>query len=221
MALHAAAMLAVLVDQVAQAPVLIQCVQQSAPESWVKWLLPTIVQTVVSLASIGTGVGIAVWSFRRNRQSEHEQWVRNQKAGHEQWIRDQKKAEWKELLIKVAAIEGVIPVVTSGLPEYRDLEPTVLAILPLLRGNIFIHHAIKSCGFIERWELFTQYIAGEFEAGIRQDNDLRRGLLDVKLTSEVLTSGGQVRRDSELEVRTRLHSLRDELRTLAQKELGN
>ena len=53
----------------------------------------------------------------------------------------------------------------------------------------------------------------------RYDNDLRRGLLDVKLTSEVLTSSGQIRQDAESEVRTRLHGLRDELHTLAQKEL--
>jgi hypothetical protein len=92
-----------ILDQIEQAPIVIQF-PQVAPESWLKWLLPTIIQTVVSLASILAGVGIAVWSFRRNRQSEHEQWVRNQRAGHEEWIRDQKRAEWRELLDKLNAV---------------------------------------------------------------------------------------------------------------------
>jgi len=101
-------MAAFFVDTVAATPETIRCVQQPAPESWAKWLLPTIVQTVVSLASIGAGVGIAFWSFRRNRQSEHEQWLRNQKAGHEQWIRDQRKAEWRDLLKTAAEIQRVL-----------------------------------------------------------------------------------------------------------------
>jgi hypothetical protein len=104
MILHAASIATFFVDQLAQAPVQIQCVQQTAPESWLKWLLPTIVQTVVSLASITAGVLIAVLSFRKNRQSEHEQWERNQQAGHEQWVRDHKKAEWRELMKKVTKV---------------------------------------------------------------------------------------------------------------------
>ena len=86
--IHPIALIAALfVDQLAPAPVQIQCVQQSMPESWLKWLLPTIVQTVVSLLSIFAGVAIAVRSFQANRKTEHEQWVR-----------DQKKAEWKEIV---------------------------------------------------------------------------------------------------------------------------
>jgi uncharacterized membrane protein YhaH (DUF805 family) len=93
MILHAASIAAFFVDQVAQAPVQIQCVQQATPESWLKWLLPTIVQTVVSLLSIFAGVCIAVRSFRANKKTEHEQ-----------WIRDQKKVEWSALLRGVANV---------------------------------------------------------------------------------------------------------------------
>jgi hypothetical protein len=103
MILHAVSMIAVLVDQAQQAKCVVQCVP-TEPESWVKWLLPTIVQTIVSLASITAGVLIAIWSFRKNRQSEHEQWERNQRAGHEQWVRDQKKAEWSALLRSIADV---------------------------------------------------------------------------------------------------------------------
>jgi hypothetical protein len=98
MILYVASVAAVVVGTATTSPVQIQCVQQAAPESWMRWLLPTIIQTVVSLASIGAGVGIAVWSFRRNRESEQNQWVRNQRAAHIQWIRDQRKAEWGALI---------------------------------------------------------------------------------------------------------------------------
>ena len=86
MVLHAASMAAVFVDQVALAPVVVQCAP-NAPDSWLKWLLPTIVQMVVSLLSIFAGVGIAVRSFRANKRTEHEQWVR-----------DKKMSEWSTLM---------------------------------------------------------------------------------------------------------------------------
>jgi hypothetical protein len=96
MILHAASIAVFFVDQLAQAPVQVQCVQQSMPESWLKSLLPTIIQTVISLTSIIAAVCIAVASFRANKKTEHEQ-----------WIRDQKKAEWKELFGKAAEVHGV------------------------------------------------------------------------------------------------------------------
>src|SRR5271157_2009654 len=129
MILHAVSMVAVFVNQQAFEPIVLQCVS-AEPDSWLKWLLPTIVQTVVSLASITAGVAIADWSFRKNRQSEHEQWVRNQQAGHEQWIRDQSKAEWKELMSSIADIEHHIPIIITGMPDHKNLESIVLGILP-------------------------------------------------------------------------------------------
>jgi hypothetical protein len=92
MILHAASIAAFFVDQTPQAQCVVQCIQ-AAPDSWLKWLLPTIVQTVISLASITAGVWIAVASFRANKRAEHEQWAR-----------DQKKAEWNALLHGVANV---------------------------------------------------------------------------------------------------------------------
>jgi hypothetical protein len=94
--IHAAALLAPFLDTVSQAPIIVQC-SQPVPEPLLKWLLPTLVQTIVSLVSIGSGVGIAVWSFRKNRQSDSEQWVR-----------DQKKAEWRELIEAANTCEDVV-----------------------------------------------------------------------------------------------------------------
>ena len=128
MILHAASMAALFVDQLAQAPVQIQCVQQSTPESWLKWLLPTIVQTIVSLLSIFAGVCIAVRSFRANKTSEHEQ-----------WIRAQKKEEWKDLLAQIAEIEHEIPIAFSTVADHTNLKPVVLGFLP--RPYRHIHFA--------------------------------------------------------------------------------
>jgi len=86
MILQIASLAAIALGQTAQTPVVVQ-IQQTATESWVKWLLPTVIQTIVSLASITAGVWIAVASFRANSRKEHAQ-----------WILDQKKAEWRELL---------------------------------------------------------------------------------------------------------------------------
>jgi hypothetical protein len=106
MILHTMALTVLSVVQMSQAPIVVQCVQKSEPESLVKLLLPTIIQTIVSLASITAGVLIAVASFRANSRKEHEQWVR-----------DQKKAEWKELLGKAAEIERVLPTVSMSRME--------------------------------------------------------------------------------------------------------
>jgi len=148
--IHFALMTAVLVDQAAQGPLVVQ-IPQLESDPWFKWLLPTIVQTIVSLLSIGSGVAIAVRSFRANRRSEHEQ-----------WIRDQKKAEWKELFSIISRIEQEIPVIYSGIPSHENLEATVLGILPLLRGQIFIYPVLESGGSIKEWEEYVLYVSGRF-----------------------------------------------------------
>jgi hypothetical protein len=101
MILHAASIAAFFVAQTQQAQCAIQCVQ-AAPGTWLDRLLPTIIQTVISLASITAGVWIAVASFRANKKAEHEQWVR-----------DQKKAEWNALLHGVANVFHITNFTTS------------------------------------------------------------------------------------------------------------
>jgi hypothetical protein len=159
MILHAASIAAFFVDQLAQAPVQIQCVQQSAQEPTLKWLLPTIVQTVISLLSIFAGVGIAVRSFRANKKSEHEQWIRNQKAGREQWILDQRKSEWKELLLTVAGIEIVIPAVSKIQDRYdsvsKCLPQRIAQLLAVRAGCVFLSEILYRQ---ESVEVFTEFV---------------------------------------------------------------
>jgi hypothetical protein len=151
MILHAASIAAFFVDQLAQVPVQVQCVQQAAPESWLKWLLPTIVQTVVSLASITAGVLIAVWSFRKNRQAQHEQWVR-----------DQKKAEWSVVVSKLATVDNNIPFSFSGerwLSICDGMLDDLHCVLSSMRNTLFISEEIEKKDITAN---FTKFVS---EAG--------------------------------------------------------
>jgi hypothetical protein len=87
--LHAASIAADFVDQLAQAPVQVQCVQQATPESWLKWLF----QLALSVIPVVGGVGIAIWSFHSTGKRDHERWVL-----------DLKRAEWSVLLRGVAKV---------------------------------------------------------------------------------------------------------------------
>lgn len=94
MVLQTAGLFAFVAGAVQQNPVVVQFAQnpvpvlvQTVPESLAIWLLHFLAQLLVSIIPVAGGVCIALWSFKKNRQSEHEQ-----------WLRDQKKAEWHELL---------------------------------------------------------------------------------------------------------------------------
>jgi hypothetical protein len=98
MVLHFAAMAAILVDTVSQAPVVVQCPQPS-PEPWWKWLL----QFILSVIPVAGGVGIAVWTLRATSRRDHKRWVL-----------DQKKSEWRELFIAFTEVKK------EFLPIYKD-----------------------------------------------------------------------------------------------------
>jgi len=162
MALHAAAMMAFFVDQAQQTPMQIQCVQQATPDSWLKWLLPTIVQTVISLASIAAGVLIAVVSFRKNKKTEHEQWLRNQKAGHEQWVRDQAKAEWSAILSRLTAADVKLPHVFNNLEWFTMSEgmlQEIRDVLPAMRNAIFVRDVLEQEKVMEGFRDFVSEAA--------------------------------------------------------------
>jgi hypothetical protein len=106
MIFHAASIAAFFVDSLAQTPVQIQSVQQSTPESWVKWLL----QFALSIVPVAGGVGIALWSFHATSKREHER-----------WILDQKKAEWSQLLRSVVEVHRVLRVVSTTEKERAEL----------------------------------------------------------------------------------------------------
>ena len=163
---------------------------------------------------------IAVWSFVQNRKSEHEQWERNQKAEHEHWVRDQSKAEWKALLQSIADIEHKIPVISTGFPDHKDLEPTVMAILPLLRGTLYIYPALESGGFISRWQAFLHYTSGKFSTVTATSKAVQTGTLGDPVTLQDKALWRDIGSKEEARIRAEFHSLLSELRALAHQSLN-
>jgi len=131
MVLHIVTLIAALVGESAQTPLHVQCVLQSTPDPWWKWLLPTLVQTIVSSLSIGGGVVIAVWSFRRNRQTEHEQ-----------WLRDQRRAEWGDLLDKVGAVSVAMTIDRPKQQMSDSLMNAVIELTQCLDARMFIDQEV-------------------------------------------------------------------------------
>src|ERR1035441_7770535 len=80
MILHAASIAAFFVDQLAQAPVQIQCVSNAGQDPiWVRFLF----DAVPSIFALGIAALVFYWNGGRE---------------HKRWVLDQKKAEWRELL---------------------------------------------------------------------------------------------------------------------------
>jgi hypothetical protein len=200
MMIHAVSMIAVLADQVAQTPVAVQCAP-STPDPWWKWLLQTIVP-------VAGGTLIAVWSFVKNRKSEHGQWVR-----------DQERAEWKELMSSIANVEHHIPIIITGIPDHKNLESVVLGILPLLRGMIFVYPRLETSGFIAKWQSYAVYISGEFLSTTHTNRSVLAGTLGVPVSLDSIETWDNLSRDVEVEARVRLHALLGELRDLAHRSL--
>lgn len=194
----------------AQTPVQVEIVQRALPESWVKWLLPTIVQTTMSLASITAGVWIALWSFGATSKRDHRQ-----------WLRDQRKEEWKELLINIAEIEFEIPILFTGAPDHTKFEKAVLEILPRLRGTVFIYSDLELNGFIGKWETFLQYVSGSFSRDTGTFRSIATGTIGMPVTTEDFTRWGERSTNAEVEVRNKFHSLLNELRTLADRSIAS
>jgi hypothetical protein len=189
MILHAASIAAFFASQTPQARCVVQCAS-AAPDSWLKWLLPTIVQTVISLASITAGVLIAVWSFRKTKELTEWSFRATSERDHERWILDQKKSEWRKILTICNEIDE------QYLLPYKQDE-TLDALIERVRGlhsrvrsqsgkYVFISDTLNSEPLrfsdytqgieqiIERWEAlrFTKH------AGIRipeEYNNLRSG----------------------------------------------
>jgi hypothetical protein len=201
---HPAALLAFLADQATQAPVVVQC-SQAAPESWVKWLLPTIVQTVVSLLSIAAGVWIAVSSFRRNRQTEHEQWVRDQKLG-----------EWRELISIVSSVEDEIPILTDAKLDLEALKLAILRVVPYLRNRLFINKELQEISVRDEWnELLKFALSGLTNAKNSLEYDRDHSATNV--TGTELESAHQKFKEANIEIRNRYGKLQEKLQQASRK----
>lgn len=90
---------------------------------------------------------------------------------------DQAKAEWKNILEKLAELEHQIPILASGIPDHEGLDHTMMGILPILRSTIFVYAKLQSSGFIGRWENYVQYIGGRVLLNTHTTNPFRPTLL--------------------------------------------
>jgi hypothetical protein len=203
MILHAASIAAFFVDQLAQTPVVVQCVQ-AVPESWEKWLL----QFALSIVPVAGGVGIALWSFHATSKRDHERWVL-----------DQKKAEWKELLVKIAEIEHELPIVLEPEEDYKNLVAAAQSVMPLLRGTLFVFPNLETSGFIKEWVAFVEFLLKLFMPIIRKDQFVQNlPISDPDFMDDRLRSS-ESRKNKEIEARNRFGVLLEKLRSLAHEGL--
>lgn len=170
--------------------------------------LATILEFTQIVVPVAGGVWIAWMAFRWNRQKEHQQWVL-----------DQKKAEWKALLIQVAEIEHQIPVIVTGVPDHRNLESSIMKILPLLRGTLFIYPVLESSGFIANWQELLGYVSGRFLRNTSTNRAVQTGTLGEPVSVEDRVHWREIGVQEEVSVRDKFHSLLSELRNLAHNDL--
>ena len=100
MILHAASIAVFFVDQLAQAPVVVQCVvPPNADPGWKQWI-----PTAVSLLSVGIGLWIANRTIRNARELTEWSFRATSEKDHKGWLLDLKRAEWSVLLRGVANV---------------------------------------------------------------------------------------------------------------------
>jgi len=198
---HPAALLAFFADQATQAPVVVQC-PQAAPEWWVKWLLPT---SVVGLLSIAAGVGIAVWSFWRNRRTEHEQWVRDQKLG-----------EWRELISAVASVEDLIPIKIDEKLDLDALKQAILHVVPYLRNRLFINKDLQEIRFGDEWNELLKFALSDLP-NAQHSLDYARAHSATNMTDTKIESAYQELKEAKIEIRNRYGKLQEKLQQTSRK----
>src|ERR1035437_2490558 len=100
MSLYAVSIAAFFVDQLAQAPAVVQCVvPPNADPGWKQWI-----PTAVSLLSVGIGLWIANRTIRNARELTEWSFRSTSEKDHKRWLLDLKRAEWSVLLRGVANV---------------------------------------------------------------------------------------------------------------------
>jgi len=139
MILHATAIAVFFVDQIMQAPTMIQCAP-TAPETEWKWWLSALAPWVGPLMSGVVSIYVAWTVFRWQEHKDRTQWTR-----------DQKKAEWSLLLRSVASVYQVTDLVIGWNRKIADrivseLEPALKEV-SIARAN---------CVFLDKFRLNSE-----------------------------------------------------------------
>lgn len=207
MILHAVSIAALFVDQLAYAPVMIQCAQSAPKPEW-KWWFGALAPWVGPLLSCVVSIYVAWKVFRWQGGKDRRQ-----------WIRDQKMAEWKELITYIAEIQKDLPIVLTGVRKYEGLEPAVLRIVSRLRNCLFIWPKLLSSGFIAQWESFVEYVSMKFMSAVQQGNYATTEMLAGRLSIDVQQNFEQEQMKNEAEIRQRLEDLLKNLREIAHQDM--
>jgi hypothetical protein len=186
MILHSTSMLVILAGETAQTPTHVQCILQMPSDPWWKWLL----QFVLSVIPVAGGVLIAVWSFRRSRQTEHEQ-----------WIRDQKKAEWSCLLRSVANVYQITNSVGGWNRKFADrivseLEPALNEVSIARANCVFVNEFRLNNEGCKKTMEFLRFAAIQLQK-IRGN----LGLFD-SINDRIKTAGSATDQDNKSRLRT-------------------
>ena len=136
---HTAGLMMTLATFVQQNPVVVQLQQASTPvqvqmvtDTGFKWWLSSLAPWVGPLLSGVVSIYVAWKIFQWQGKKEREQWVR-----------DQKKAEWSQLIYRVAEIERVLPLgQTVNMKRIRliveELKPAIHELLVVESNCIFL-----------------------------------------------------------------------------------
>jgi len=193
MILHVASMAALFVDQLAQVPVQIQCVQQSTQESWLKQWIPT----AVSLLSVGIGVWIASRSIRKNRELTLWSFRATSERDHKRWVLDQKKSEWGAILSSLTVADVKLPHVFDNVKwptMCNGMLQDLRNVLPAMRNTIFIADALDKGKLIDG---FRDYVS-EAAKKIKEIEGFTENINQMAVTSSLIVSTQGAVSSSEL-----------------------
>jgi hypothetical protein len=164
------------------------------------------VQTVVSLLSIAAGVLIALWSFWRNRRTEHEQ-----------WLRDQKLEEWRELISAVASVEDLIPILIDARLDLDALKQAILRVVPYLRNRLFINKELQEIRFGDEWDEELLKFALSDLPNAKNSLDNARAHSATNATNTEIESAYQELKKAKIEIRNRYGKLQEKLQQASRK----
>jgi hypothetical protein len=165
MVFHAAARAAFFVDQVTQAPVVVQCVEAVSEPEW-KWWLKLVADILGPLLSTAGSIYVAWRVFRWQGAKDHRE-----------WIRDQAKAEWSPILSSLTAADVKLPHVFPNI-EWSSISDGMLQdlrnVLPAMRNAVFISEVLNNENLIDGFTTFVSSAAEKIRA-IQDSTDTING----------------------------------------------
>lgn len=173
MVFHVASIAATFVDQLVQAPVVIQCPQAPPEPEW-KWWAKLIAEVFGPLLSTAGSIYVAWRVFRWAAVKDRET-----------WIRDQQRIEWSGILSSLTAVDVKMPHVFSNL-DWDKLTVGLLQemrnVLPPMRNALFIAQELEGENLEGGFKTFVSDSAEKINA-INELNEFIFGPSD--LTSAV------------------------------------